>query len=86
MVVTLTQGPKRGKKAKRKDDRPARKRYWAGRHLEKNKTRHMRKAYGLTKKEAEIRWNAERETRVPAGFLQDYTGGKANTHRKRDAT
>ena len=82
VVLKPTKSAKRqGKKGKRKDARPARKRYWAGRHLEKNKVRHMMKAYGLTKKEAEKRWHAERQTRVPTGYINDYSAGKANTHK-----
>ncbi len=83
VVLKPTKAAKRqGKKGKRKDGRPARKRYWAGRHLEKNKIRRMMKAYGLTKKDAEKRWHAERKTRVPAGYVNDYSAGKANTHKK----
>ena len=70
------------KKGKPPDRRPARKRYWNGRHLERNKIRHMMKAYGLTKKEAEERWHAERRTRCPSGYVSDYSDGKATTHKK----
>lgn len=70
------------KKGKRPDKSPARKRYWNGRHLERNKIRHMMKAYGLTKDEAKKRWNAERKTRVPVGYANDYSEGRANTHKE----
>ncbi len=70
------------KKGKRPDKRAARKRYWNGRHLEKNKVKAMMKAYGLSKKDAMKRWHAERTTRVPTGFVSDYSEGKANTHKK----
>ncbi len=82
VVLKPTKTAKRqGKKGKPTDKRPARKRYWAGRHLEKNKVRRMMKAYGLTKKDAEKRWHAERKTRVPTGYVSDYTEGKASTHK-----
>jgi len=73
------------KKGKRPSKKPARARYWNGRHLEKNKIRHMMKAYGLTKEEARKRWNAERKTRVPTGHVSDYSDGKADTHKRRVA-
>ena len=83
MITASTATQQQKKRSKPPDRRAARKRYWASRHLEKTKVRHMMKAYGLTRKKAEIRWNAERQTRVPAGFLHDYTDGKADTHKKR---
>ncbi len=83
VVIKPTKAAKRqGKKGKRTDKRPARARYWSGRHLEKTKVRHMMKAYGLTKEQAIKRWNAERKTRVPTGHIADYSEGKANTHKK----
>lgn len=85
MVTATTTVRKQGKKQKRRDARPARKRYWNGRHLEKTKIRHMMKAYGLTEPQAKKRWHAERKTRVPAGYVGDYSAGKANTHPKEAA-
>ncbi len=82
MVVTTTAVRKMGKKSKRPNKGPSRTRYWNGRHLERNKVRHMMKAYGLTKERATLRWNAERTGRIPTGYVHDYTDGKANTHKK----
>ncbi len=83
VIVKPTKAAKRqGKKGKKPDKRPARARYWNGRHLEKNKVRHIMKAYGLSKEDARKRWNAERKTRVPASYVDDYSNGKANTHKE----
>ncbi len=82
VVLKPTKTVKRqGKKGKPKDGRPARKRYWAGKHLEKTKIQHMMKAYGLNELQAKKRWHAERKTRVPAGYVSDYSEGRANTHK-----
>ncbi len=72
-----------GKKGWRPDNRPARKRYWNRRTLEERKVKAMMKAYGLTRAKAKIRWHAERKTRMPDGFVKDYTEGDANTHNKK---
>lgn len=83
VVITPTKAAKRqGKRGKHTGGGPARKRYWASRHLERNKIRRMMKAYGLTQEEAKKRWHAERKTRTPTGYISDYSGGKANTHDK----
>ncbi len=83
VVIKSTKAAKRqSKKGKGLNKQPARKRYWSSRHLEKTKVRHMMKAYGLTKEQAVKRWNAERKTRVPTGYVNDYSAGKANTHKK----
>ena len=71
------------KTSKRTDDRPARKRYWTRRTLEKRKIKRMMKAYGLTEAKAKARWCAERKGRVPDGHAVDYTNGTANTHIKK---
>lgn len=66
--------------SKSKDKRPARTKYWARRRLELIKVRRIMRAYGLDEIKAKERWNAERKTRVPAKFVQDFTKGKASTH------
>lgn len=50
--------------SKRKDQRPARVRYWAGKHLEHNKVRHMiRSCQGLTAVVAAQLWRMMRGNR-----------------------
>ena len=83
VVIKATKmAKKQGKRGKQPDKRPARKRYWNARHLEKTKIRCMMKAYGLSKKDALRRWHAERKTLVPLGYVSDNSNGKANTHKK----
>lgn len=63
-----------GKKSKRRDDRPARKRYWMKRTLEKKKIRHLVRFCGMIKETAEKLWHTDskrgRKGRVPDGFLK----------------
>ena len=61
---------KLGKKSKRRDDRPSRKRYWMKRTLEERKVRHLVKHCGMTKQSAYNRWHTERKGRVPDGYLR----------------
>jgi hypothetical protein len=52
--------------------------------LEKKKVTKMMKAYGLSEKEAKKRWYAERKgTRMPHE-QKNYSGGKLNTHKKKE--
>jgi len=59
---------KPGKKSKRKDNRPARQRYWRRRRLEENKVKHLM-AQGYTKPQALGHWRKVRQGRVPDGWL-----------------
>jgi len=58
-----------GKRSKAPDNRPARKKYWASRKLEKNKVKHLMKSQGITRSEATTFWNNVRKGRVPDGYL-----------------
>jgi len=62
---------KTGKKAKKPDTRPARKRYWASRTLEKHKIKNLMKG-GMSKQQAYNHWHRVRKTRVPLGYLDKY--------------
>ena len=53
----------RGKKGKRPDDRPARKRYWNGKALERNKSRRVAKNTGEEVAEAVQLWRESRGKR-----------------------
>lgn len=66
------------RKAKGPDNRPARVRYWASRHLEKNKIKNLMKHCGMTRAEATKFWRegspkkdgrGRRLGRVPSGYL-----------------
>ena len=74
-MAEVKQGPKRSKKAKRPDKRPARLRYWAKRTLEKRKVRRLMRQ-GLSEPNAVAIWRAQRKGRVPDGFLGRKTDGK----------
>ena len=78
----MPESSSRGKKGWRPDNRPARKRYWTRRTLEKRKVRRMMKAYGLTESKARERWYAERGGRRVKDF-QVFINDKANTHKKK---
>ena len=56
-----------GKRGKRKDQRPARKRYWERRQLEKNKVKRMKKKRpGATNEELAREWRKARgNSRTP---------------------
>ena len=74
------------KTSKSPDNRPARAKYWTRRTLERRKIKTMMKAYGLTESEAKLRWYAERGGRRVKGEYKDFSGGKANTHKKDNQT
>ena len=57
-----------GKKSKRKDERPARSRYWAKRQLEKRKVKNLMKYCHMTAEYALTYWRALRRSRIPTGF------------------
>ncbi len=73
-----------GKRSKRKDDRPARKRYWSKRTLEikkifnlmigflhgKNPKKATKEEYQKAYRKAFDLWHKARKTRVPDGFIQ----------------
>ncbi len=69
MIPTPTRTRTAGKKSKSKDNRPARKKYWASRKLEKNKVKSLMKSQKMTRAEATTFWNNERKGRVPDGYL-----------------
>ena len=58
------------KGSKRKDERPARKRYWDGKHLMHNKVRNLMRCCGMTKAEAISFWKSSRRTRMPLNYLR----------------
>lgn len=60
-------GPQQKKNSKRRDERPARARYWASKTLEKRKVRRLMKQHGLERLEATEKWKAERRGRVKGG-------------------
>jgi len=55
-VKPAPKAAKRGKKSKTPDRRPAKLRYWQGKHLEKNKVKHIMRSSGLTRTEAVDVW------------------------------
>ncbi|MHA2087321.1 MAG: hypothetical protein ACW972_03530 [Promethearchaeota archaeon] len=59
-----------GKKSKRRNNSPSRQRYWAGRHLEKNKVKKIMKSHKLTRAEALKYWTNMRTNRVKDGFFR----------------
>ena len=73
-----------GKKSKRQDNRPARKRYWMKRTLEirkiknlmigflhgKNPTKVVKADYDKAYRKAFDLWHRTRTTRIPDGFIQ----------------
>lgn len=63
-----------GKKSKKPDGRPARKRYWAARKLEGRKVGNLVRSCGMTKQSAYNRWHRDRKGRVPDGYLNRYVG------------
>jgi len=58
-----------GKRSKAPDNRPARKKYWASRKLEKNKVKNLMKSQGMSRAEATEFWNNTRKGRVKDGYL-----------------
>jgi hypothetical protein len=61
-----------GKKSKAPDKRPARKRSWAARKLEKRKVKNLMKSHKMTRAAALTFWNNNRKGRVPEGYLKKY--------------
>lgn len=72
MVTERIERP--GKKSKRKDQRPARKRYWMMRVLESRKVRHLMKCCRMSKQSAYNTWHRMRKGRVPEGYLDRFVG------------
>lgn len=61
-----------GKKSKRKDERPARKRYWMKRVLENRKIKNLMRYCGLSRQSAYNHWHRTRKGRVPEGYLDRF--------------
>ncbi len=68
------QTAKRSKKSKRPDGRPAKKRYWSNRILEKHKIANLVDHCGMSIQSAYKAWlehpKTRRQGRVPDGFLR----------------
>jgi hypothetical protein len=68
-IIKPTRARTGGKKSKAKDNRPARKRYWLKRTLEKNKIKNLMKYCKMSKEQAMKFWHSNRKGRVKDGFL-----------------
>jgi hypothetical protein len=64
-----TKGQK-GKKGKAPDKRPARKKYWLSRALEKNKVKQIMRYSSMSYAAALEYWRTLRQKRIPAGFIK----------------
>ena len=60
----MAKAAKVGKRAKKPDTRPARARYWAEKHLQKNKIRHIMKNSNMTEAQAFNHWMSARKGRM----------------------
>lgn len=61
-----------GKRGKHPDTRPARVRYWMGRHLELNKVKNLMRCAGMTRADATAYWRKNRMMRIPDNFLREW--------------
>ena len=68
-VIKITKAKTSGKKSKRKDNRPARSRYWMKRTLETRKIANLMKHCGMSRQSAYNFWHKNRKGRVRDGFL-----------------